>query len=56
LKELQALKESVATQADIARLEHKVDLLGRDLTIPIGGMFAAFYALVLATLAALKFF
>ncbi len=52
----EALKESVATKADVSRVEHKIDLLGRDLTIRIGGMFAAFYALVLATLAAFKFF
>ena len=52
----EALKESVATKADIGRLEHKIDLLARDLTVRIGGMFVAFYALVLASLAALKLF
>jgi hypothetical protein len=32
----EALKESVATKADIARLQHKIDLLGRDLTVRVG--------------------
>ncbi len=52
----EALKESVATKADIARVEHKLDLLGRDLTVRVGAMFVGFYGLVLATLAAFKFF
>lgn len=52
----EALKESVATKADIARLEHKIDLLGRDLTIRMGAMFVALYGVVLATLAAFRFF
>ena len=52
----EALKESVATKADIARLEHKIDLLGRDLTIRVGAMFIGFYGVVVATLVVFKFF
>jgi hypothetical protein len=48
----EALKESVATRADIVRLEHKIDLLGRDLTIRMGGMLI----LLFTALAAIKFF
>lgn len=48
----EALKESVATRADIARVEHKIDLLGRDLTVRVGVMLFALFA----TLAAIKFF
>lgn len=52
----EALRESVATKRDIAELRQEIRLLGRDLTIRMGGMFAAFYAIVLATLAAFRFF
>jgi hypothetical protein len=45
----EALRESVATKRDIERLEHR-------LTVRVGAMFVAFYGLVLATLAAFKFF
>ena len=38
----EALRESVAAKRDIAELRY-------DLTIRIGGMFVAFYAIVLAT-------
>ena len=59
----QALRESVATRQDllelrqelreeIARLKHKIDVLGRDLTIRMGGI-----AIILfGALASIKFF
>jgi uncharacterized protein Yka (UPF0111/DUF47 family) len=58
----QALRESVATRQDllelrqelreeVARLEHKIDVLGRDLTIRMGGI-----AIILfGALASIKF-
>ena len=48
----EALKESVATKADIVRLEHKIDLLSRDLTIRMGGMLI----LLFTALVAIRFF
>jgi hypothetical protein len=52
----QALRESVATKQDlreeIARLEHKIEVLGRDLTIRMGGI----AILLFGALASLKFF
>jgi hypothetical protein len=47
-----ALHESVATKADIARLEQKIELAVRDLTIRMGVGGAA----IVAILASLKFF
>ena len=52
----EALKESVATKADVAEVRNEIRLLGRDLTIRMGGMMVALYGLLLATLAAFKFF
>ena len=52
----QALRESVATKQDLreetARLEHKIEVLGRDLTIRMGGI----AILLFGALASLKFF
>jgi hypothetical protein len=52
----QALRESVATKQDlreeIARLEHKIEVLGRDLTIRMGGI----AILLFGALASLKYF
>jgi hypothetical protein len=52
----QALRESVATKQDlreeIARVEHKIEVLGRDLTIRMGGI----AILLFGALASLKFF
>jgi hypothetical protein len=59
----QAFRESVATKQDliatkqelmeqIARLDHKIEVMGRDLTIPMGGI-----AIILfGALASIKFF
>jgi hypothetical protein len=47
-----ALREAVATKSDIFRLDSKIDLAVRDLTIRIGGLVAAGVAL----LAGIKFF
>ena len=52
----QALRESVATRQDlreeVAQLEHKIEVLGRDLTIRMGGI-----AIILfGALASIKFF
>ena len=52
----EAIKESVATKADIAEVRNEIRLLGRDLTIRLGGMMVALYGLLVATLAAFKFF
>ena len=55
----EALREAVATKSDIAavrsdiiKLEHKIDLAVRDMTIRTGGMMVA----VVAVLAAIKYF
>jgi hypothetical protein len=48
----EALRESVATRSDILRLEHKIDLAVREVTIRIGLVGAAIGAI----LASLKFF
>jgi hypothetical protein len=51
-----ALRESVATKGDlpiqVTRLEKKIDLAVRDITIRTGAMLAALFA----ALAAIKFF
>jgi hypothetical protein len=47
-----ALREAVATKSDIARLDSKIDLAVRDLTIRIGGLIAA----GVGVLATIKFF
>jgi hypothetical protein len=46
------LRESVATRSDILRLEHKIDLAVRDMTIRMGLVGVA----IVAILASLKFF
>ena len=52
----QALRDTVATKQDvreeITRLEHKIEVLGRDLTIRMGGI----AILLFGALASLKFF
>jgi fatty acid/phospholipid biosynthesis enzyme len=52
----EALKESVATKNDIATLRVDLERLEHRLTVRVGAMFVGFYGLVLATLAAFKFF
>ena len=47
-----ALQESVATKSDITRLENKIELAVRDLTIRMGGIGAA----IVAILASIKIF
>jgi hypothetical protein len=48
----EALRESVATKTDIARLEHRIELAVRDLKIWVGGI-----AIILFTaLVAVRFF
>jgi hypothetical protein len=47
-----ALRESVATKSDIARLDAKIDIAVRDLTIRTGGMLVVLFG----ALAAIKFF
>ena len=47
-----ALRESVATKADVAGIEHKIDVAVRDMTIRAGAMAAVLFA----ALAAIKFF
>lgn len=48
----EALRESVATKPDILRLEHRIELAVRDMTIRIGGMVAG----AVAVLIGVKFF
>jgi hypothetical protein len=52
----EALRESVATKADvrieIARLENRIDLAVRDMTIRIGGMLIVLFGAI----ASIKFF
>jgi len=48
----EALRESVATKSDITKLEHKIELAVRDITVRIGAMIGA----GIGILAALKFF
>lgn len=48
----EALRESVATKLDVARLEHKLEIVVRDLTIRVGGMLIALFG----ALAAIKYF
>ena len=40
----EALKESVATRSNIARLEHKIELAVRELKIWVGGIAMALFA------------
>lgn len=48
----EALKESVATKnyvgGEIARLEHKIELAVRDMTIRVGGMLIALFGALVA--------
>jgi hypothetical protein len=46
------LRESVATRTDIVRLDQKIELAVRDLTIRMGAMTVALFA----ALASIKFF
>jgi hypothetical protein len=48
----EALRESVATKTDIYRLETKIELAVRDMTIRTGGMLIVLFA----ALASIKFF
>jgi hypothetical protein len=48
----QALRDAVATKADVQELENKIELMGRDLTIRTGGMLI----LLFGALTAIKFF
>jgi hypothetical protein len=48
----QALRDTVATKQDVRELEHKIEVLGRDLKIWTGGI--AF--VMFGALAAIKFF
>src|SRR5712691_9722215 len=48
----QALRDTVATKQDVRELEHKIEVLGRDLTIRMGGMLFVLFG----ALAAIKFF
>lgn len=48
----EALRESVATKTDITRIENKIDLAVRDMTIRIGVAAIA----IVSALAAIKFF
>lgn len=43
-----ALRETVATKADIARLEGRIELLKHELTIRLGGMLVTGIAVVAA--------
>ncbi len=47
-----ALRESVATKVDITRLENRIDLAVRDITIRFGGMLIAAVAILIGV----KFF
>jgi len=48
----EALREAVATKTDVARLEQKIEVAVRDMTIRTGGMLVALFA----GLAAIKYF
>ena len=43
-----AMREGVATSADIAEVRHEIEILGRDLTIRLGGMIVTGIAVVAA--------